>query len=133
MKYMLDTNICIYMIKKQSKKLLKRIQDESVGDICISSITASELWYGVEKSNKKIQNTIALKEFISLFPVIPFEEKAAEEYGNIRAELENSGKIIGGMDLLIAAHARSLGQTLVSNNTKEFKRVRNLLVDNWTR
>jgi tRNA(fMet)-specific endonuclease VapC len=131
MKYMLDTNICIYLIKKKPISVFEKFKQLSPGDICISSITLSELCYGVEKSKKKEKNLNALYQFIIPLGISDFDYNAAFEYGMIRTELENNGKLIGPMDILIASHARSLNMTLVTNNEKEFKRVENLRVENW--
>jgi tRNA(fMet)-specific endonuclease VapC len=132
MKYMLDTNICIYLIKQKPSKVLKHFKSHSVGDIGISSITLAELRYGVSKSQYVEKNQQALDEFILPLEVADFNEKAAEEYGSIRAELEKKGNPIGSMDMLIGAHAQSLGVTLVTNNVREFKEIKNLKVVDWS-
>ncbi len=131
MRYMLDTNICIYAIKKSPKSLLDRLSCREPGDCCISSITFSELMYGVEKSSTPERNRMALALFLSAFEVIGFDSNAAIEFGDIRASLERKGTPIGPLDTLIAAHARSRGLVLVTNNEKEFSRVDGLLVENW--
>lgn len=131
MKYLLDTNICIYTIRQKPKRVLTRFQACEVGEIGISSITAAELWYGVEKSTQKEQNEEALSKFLFPLEIAPFETSAAEAYGVIRAELETQGLPIGGLDMLIAAQAVSLGAVLVSNNEREFKRVPRLQLENW--
>jgi len=131
MKYMLDTNICIYIIKEKSKKVIKKFHTLDIGDICISSITLAELEYGVEKSNYTERNRLALAGFLSSIEVLSFSEKAAAEYGKIRANLEKQGNIIGAYDLMIGAHALSENITLVTNNMKEFKRIPNLSLENW--
>ena len=132
MKLMLDTNICIYIIKQQPAIVLKRFLDFQVGDIGISSITLSELRYGVAKSKHREKNTNALEEFIIPLDIALFDEAAAMAYGDIRTNLEKTGTLIGAMDMLIAAHALSLGITLVTNNTREFSRVLNLEIIDWT-
>jgi len=132
MKLMLDTNICIYIIKQQPPTVLNRFLEYQIGDIGISSITLSELRYGVAKSKYKEKNTKALDEFIIPLEVVPFDEGAALVYGDVRASLENAGTPIGSMDYLIAAHALSLGVTFVTNNTREFKRIPNLALADWT-
>lgn len=132
MKYLLDTNICIYLIKQKSEKILKHFTAHSVGDIGISSITLAELRHGVSKSRHTGKNRQALDEFILPLDIACFDEKAAEEYGNVRAGLESTRKPIGSMDMLIAAHALALGTILVTNNRKEFKRVRNLEIVDWS-
>lgn len=132
MKLMLATNICIYIIKQQPPTILNRFLEYQIGDIAISSITLSELRYGVAKSKYKEKNTKALDEFIIPLEVVPFDERAAMAYGDIRACLESAGTPIGSMDYLIAAHALSLGVTLVTNNTREFNRVTGLTLADWT-
>jgi len=132
MKYMLDTNICIYLIKQQPPKVLKHFKAHTVGDIGISSLTLAELRYGVFKSRQIEKNRQALDEFILPIEIADFDEKAAREYGTIRAELERAGKPIGSMDMLIGAHAHALGVTLVTNNTKEFKQIMNLKIVDWS-
>jgi tRNA(fMet)-specific endonuclease VapC len=131
MKYMLDTNICIYLIRKKPVQVLKRIQKTIVSEICISSITLAELEYGIAKSTNQMQNRIALTEFLAPLEIVPFDEAAAVQYGEIRAQLEKLGKPIGACDLLIAAHAISYNLTLVTNNTREFSRIPTLQIDNW--
>ena len=131
MKYMLDTNICIYIIKHKPEKVIERFLKLNPKEICISSITFAELSYGVEKSLAKIKNHIALTLFLSNIEIRSFDMKAAEEYGGVRAELEAKGLPIGPLDTQIAAHARSLGLVLVTNNTKEFERVSGLQLENW--
>jgi len=132
MKYMLDTNICIYIIKNKPLKVIETFKKLDPGDICISAITLAELKYGVEKSRQRERNQIALLGFLSPLEILSFTEKAAIKYGEIRANLERSGEIIGAYDLLIGAHALSENITLVTNNTKEFCRIPNLSTQNWT-
>ena len=129
--YMLDTNICIYIIKKKPKRVLEHLSNVSVADIGISTITLSELEYGVEKSLRKEQNRLALLQFLSPFEIILYAASAAKHYGEIRSSLERTGQPIGALDMLIAAHALSLDLTLVTNNVKEFSRVPNLKIANW--
>jgi tRNA(fMet)-specific endonuclease VapC len=131
MKLMLDTNICIYIIKQQPVTVLKRFLEYQIGDIGISSITLSELRYGVAKSTHQEKNTKALDEFITPLEVVSFDEEAAHIYGDIRAALEKAGTPIGAMDMLIAAHAVSLGIPLVTNNTREFVRIPILNIIDW--
>ena len=131
MKLMLDTNICIYIIKQQPVTVLKRFLEYQIGDIGISSITLSELRYGVAKSTHQEKNAKALDEFITPLEVISFDEAAAQVYGKIRATLEKAGTPIGSMDMLIAAHAISLGIPLVTNNAREFVRISILNVIDW--
>lgn len=132
MRFMLDTNTCIYLIKQKPPKVLEHFKAHSVGEIGISSITLAELEYGVEKSQHVQRNKLALHEFILPLEVVPFEEKAAEAYGTVRSSLERNGMLIGSMDMLIGAHALSLGMTLVTNNTREFKRIKGLKVVDWS-
>ena len=132
MKFMLDTNICIYLIKLKPQKVLKHFQSHAVGDIGISSITLAELRYGVAKSQHIEKNRQALDEFILPLEIADFDETAAEAYGTIRAALEKVGRPIGSMDMLIGAHALALSVALITNNTKEFKRIKNLKVVDWT-
>lgn len=131
MKLMLDTNTCIYIIKQQPAAVLKRFLEYELGDIGISSITLSELRYGVAKSTHQEKNAKALDEFVTPLEVVSFDEEAAHAYGEIRATLEMAGMSIGAMDMLIAAHAVSLGIPLVTNNTREFARIRSLNVIDW--
>ena len=131
MKLMLDTNICIYIMKQQPVAVLKRFVEYQIGDIGISSITLSELRYGVAKSTHQEKNSKALDEFITPLEVVSFDEEAAHAYGEIRATLEKAGTPIGSMDMLIAAHAVSLGISLVTNNTREFARITSLNVIDW--
>lgn len=132
MKYLLDTNICIYLIKQKPQKVLKHFQSHAIGDIGISSITLAELRYGVSKSLHVEKNRQALEEFVLPLEIADFDERAAGEYGIIRAELEKAGKPIGAMDMLIGAHAVALGVTLVTNNVKEFKQIKSLKIVDWS-
>lgn len=132
MKLLLDTNICIYIIKQQPAAVLERFLEYHIGDIGISSITLSELRYGVAKSTHREKNAKALDEFIIPLEVVSYDEAAAHVYGDIRATLEKSGTPIGSMDMLIAAHAVSLGIPLVTNNAREFQRVPSLNIVDWT-
>lgn len=130
-KYVLDTNICIYIIKQKPQHLLQRFLTFSPGDLAISSVTVSELYYGVYKSKHIEKNLQALNNFLLPLEVLPFDDEAALFYGQIRAFLEKNGTPIGSLDLMIAAHTLSLGTTLITNNIKEFVRVPNLIVENW--
>lgn len=132
MKYMLDTNICIYAIKNKPETVVKNFLKHNPDEICISAITYAELMHGVEKSQAKERNRVAIIAFLSSFSILEFNNYAAEEYGKVRAELERKGTPIGPMDMLIASHARIEGLILVTNNTKEFFRVDNLEVEDWT-
>ncbi len=131
MKYMLDTNICIYIIKKKPIEVFKKFNSLQVGDLYISSITFAELQYGVFKSRCPERNKIALASFLAPIDILPFSDNAAVLYGGIRADLERKGQIIGAYDLLIAAHALSEEVTLVTNNIKEFSRIPELSLINW--
>ena len=132
MKLMLDTNACIYIIKQKPPKVLKHFKAYSVGEIGISSITLAELMFGVRKSQHIQKNQEALDAFILPLEIADFDEKAAKDYGEIRAALERAENSIGSMDMLIGAHALSLGLTLVTNNTKEFRKIKHLKVTDWT-
>lgn len=131
MKVMLDTNICIYLIKQQPPTVIARFLSHPVGDIGISSITAAELAFGVSKSRHMGKNRHALEQFLSPLEVAVFDQAAAWSYGRLRAQLETKGSPIGSMDMLIAAHALSLGVRLVTNNLREFRQVPGLRLDNW--
>ncbi len=131
MKYILDTNICIYLIKQRPAEVLEHLQKCTPGEIGLSSITVSELEYGVQKSSRPRENRIALAGFLAPLEILPYDDTAAAKYGEIRFDLEQQGKPIGAMDLLIAAHALSRQLTLVTNNEREFRRVANLKVVNW--
>lgn len=133
MKYLLDTNICIYIIKKKPEKVIKKFREHKVGDIAISSVTIAELNYGIAKSSKPDENTIALKEFLQPLEIIDFSQEDTEAYGKIRSGLENKGTPIGAMDLLIASQALSRNLMLVTNNENEFKRIKGIRIENWTR
>ena len=132
MKYMLDTNICIYAIKNKPPEVIKNFLAHNPDDICISSITYAELMHGVEKSQAVERNRMAITLFLSSISILPFGAQAAEEYGKVRADLEKRGTPIGPMDELIAGHARSEHLILVTNNTREFFRVPDLEVEDWT-
>jgi tRNA(fMet)-specific endonuclease VapC len=131
LRYMLDTDICSYIMKRSSPVLLRRLQSVAIGDVCISVISKAELLYGVEVSPKRKQDDAAVEAFLRVLEVVDFPDAGAEHYAKIRAELKKRGTMIGANDLLLAAHARSLGLTLVTNNTREFGRVRGLSVENW--
>jgi len=129
--YMLDTNICIYLIKNNPPHVRTHFERLNPGDILLSSIVLAELMYGISKSQQKKRNLAALEMFLMPLDIVSFDAQATEQYGDIRANLEQSGQVIGGNDLLIAAHALSLDVTLVSNNIKEFSRVVGLRLENW--
>jgi len=130
LKYMLDTNIVIYVIKRRPIEALATF-NKHAGHLCISSITLAELLHSVEKSDRPEDNLRQVEDFLSRLDVLEYGNKAAEHYGNIRAVLEKQGQTIGVNDLHIAGHARSESLILVTNNVKEFKRVEALRLDNW--
>ena len=128
---MLDTNICIYIIKNKPQSVKEKFQNFHIGELCISSITVSELMYGAYKSEYTEKNLKAIESFLLPFEIVEYDYSAAVEYGRIRATLEKKGSVIGNMDMQIAGHALALGMTVVTNNTKEFERVEGLTLDNW--
>jgi len=131
MRLMLDTNICIALIKQKPAGVLKKFNDFQVGDICISSVTLAELRYGVAKSQFQEKNQAALDDFILPLEIAVFDASAASYYGALRASLERKGTLIGAMDLMIGAHALSQNLTIVTNNVREFNRIPNLVVVDW--
>ena len=132
-KHMLDTNICIYIIRKKPERVLRRLRRYRVSEIGVSAITLSELEYGVAKSIKPRQNKLALTEFLAPIEILPYDDMTARQYGELRAHLERDGTPIGSLDMLIAAHALSLKCTLVTNNEVQFQRVPGLKVENWAK
>ena len=130
LRYLLDTNICIYVIKRRPQELLSSF-NRHAGHMAISTITLAELLHGCEKSSDPSRNLAVVENFCSRLEVLAYGPKAAQHYGQIRADLERKGQPIGVNDLHIAAHARSEGLTLVSNNLREFNRVPGLLLENW--
>ena len=128
---MLDTNICIYLIKSRPQSVREKFKQHEIGDLALSSISVSELMYGAYKSLHVKQNLKALELFLTPLDIVEYDYNAAVEYGKIRAILEKQGNVTGGLDMQIAAHARSLNMTLVSNNLKEFQRVEDLSLENW--
>ena len=130
LRFMLDTDICVYVMTNKYPELSIRFE-ENAGEICTSSIALGELWYGVENSTRRETNLGALVEFVGRLSVVEFSADAAAHYGQIRAGLKRSGRLIGFHDMLIGAHARSEGLTLVTNNRREFDRMPGLLVENW--
>lgn len=129
--YMLDTNICIYIIKQKPENVIAHFRQLPISSLAISSITLSELEYGVMKSSKPDQNQFALAQFVAPLEILPYGDDAAQLYGSLRAFLEKKGTPIGSLDMLIAAHALSINCTLVTNNEKEFSRVPDLHIENW--
>ena len=132
-KYMLDTNMCIYIIKRKPANVIERFRQTKISKVGISSITLSELEYGIVKSSKPDQNRFALAQFLAPMEILPYGDEAAQQYGRIRAFLEKQGAPIGSLYMLIAAHALSIGCILVTNNEKEFNRIPNLNIDNWVK
>ncbi|MBA2692905.1 MAG: type II toxin-antitoxin system VapC family toxin [Rubrobacter sp.] len=132
MSRLLDTNICIFLIRRRSPEALRRFEEFEIGEVGVSVVTVSELRYGVEKSARVEQNREALNKFLLPLEIMDFDLDAAASYGRIRADLEKRGTPIGPLDTLIAAHAASLGATLATNNTREFERVPNLQIEDWT-
>lgn len=132
LRYMLDTDICSYVMKRSHDALLRRLQKVPVSEVCVSVVTKSELLYGVEVSPRRQQDEAALNAFLNYVEVLDFPDNASSHYAQIRAQLKKSGKMIGANDLFIAAHARSLGLTLVTHNTQEFRRVHRLAIEDWT-
>jgi tRNA(fMet)-specific endonuclease VapC len=130
-RYLLDTNICIYIRQKRPAEVLRRFRDLRPGEAVLSMITYGELLYGAAKSKQKVLALERLRELVQMLPALALPESAAEAYGSIRAELESKGQMIGNNDLWIAAHAVTAGLILVTNNEKEFRRVRGLKVQNW--
>ena len=133
MRYMLDTNIVAFAKNNRPEIVLERMGQFEPGDLCVSSITLAELEYGVFNSSNPDRNQLALTLFLASIEVVPFGDDAAVEYGRIRADLRRKGTPIGANDLMIAAHAKSLAMTLVTNNTREFSRVEGLMLEDWAR
>ena len=131
MRFLLDTDICIYIIKRKPLKVWQKFQGLPLGDVGVSSITVAELQYGVYKSQYQKKNKAALNQFLLPLEIAPFDTNATAIYGKIRAALETKGQVIGGMDMLIAAQAIALGLTLVTNNSDEFSRIPDLVIENW--
>ena len=132
MRYMLDTNICIYAIKHKPERVFQKLQEVDPEDVCVSSVTYAELVHGVEKSAAVEKNRLALSMLLANIEIKNFDTYAADCYGKIRADLEKKGTPIGPLDMMIAGHAKSLDLTIVTNNVKEFARVDNLKIENWT-
>ncbi len=132
MRYLLDTNICIFLINCHPKRVQERFRQVPVELVAVSSVTTSELRYGVAKSAKQRQNAAALQKFFLPLSLLSYDDEASQEYGRLRLHLEREGKSIGAMDTMIAAHALSLDLTVVTNNTREFSRVPDLRVEDWS-
>ncbi len=131
MHYLLDTNICIYIMNKRPQGVIQKFKQHDVGVIGVSAITVSELYYGISKSKNRILNTQRVQEFLFPLAIMPYDEKAAAVYGDIRCQLEEPGKPIGPLDGLIAAQALSRDLILITNNAEEFRRINSLHVENW--
>jgi tRNA(fMet)-specific endonuclease VapC len=130
--FMLDTDISSYIMKRSNAMVLQRVQTASMSDLAISAVTKAELMFGVEVSPRRAQDRLALEGYLRHIEVLDFPGEAAQHYAEIRAALKAAGTMIGANDLLIASHARGLGMTLVTNNTREFGRVKGLSLENWT-
>ena len=128
--YMLDTNICIYVVKNYPPRLRERF-NRLAEQLCISTITLAELHYGAEKSARRLDNLEAIRQFVARLGILPFSAAATAHYGEIRAELERAGTPAGAYDTLIAGHARSEGMTVVTNNVREFERMPGVRAENW--
>jgi tRNA(fMet)-specific endonuclease VapC len=129
--YLLDTNICIYAIKKKPNLVLEQIKEKSKLGIYISALTVAELEYGIENSTKIEENRISLLKYLSIFNILPFDDKDAIPYGKLKTKLRKEGQVIGPIDMLLAAQALRKDLILVTNNTKEFRRIENLKLENW--
>lgn len=131
MSYLIDTNICIYIMNERPRPVLQKFKTFAPGDLAISAITVSELQYGIAKSQYPVRNQQRLDEFLRPFQILEYDNTVARAYGTIRAQLERDGTPIGPLDTLIAAHALAHNLAVVTNNEKEFRRVNGLLVENW--
>ncbi|NOX35285.1 MAG: type II toxin-antitoxin system VapC family toxin [Deltaproteobacteria bacterium] len=131
--YMLDTDICSYIIRERPIKVFEHFETLKMDQLCISVVTYAELLYGVEHSSSKKINESIVNQFVKHLSIIDWNKNAAEHYGNIRAILQADGNVIGAMDMMIAAHARSQDMILVTNNEKHFRSVPRLQVENWTK
>lgn len=131
MRYMLDTNICIYAIKQKPKQVFQWLQTIDPQDVCVSSVTYAELVHGVEKSAAIEKNRVALSMLLAGIEILDFDTNAADQYGKVRADLEKRGAPIGPLDIMIAGHALSADCTIVTNNVGEFSRVKGLKIENW--
>jgi tRNA(fMet)-specific endonuclease VapC len=132
MKYLLDTDVCIYLINKQPSSVLEKLHACRAGDVCVSAVTVAELRYGASKSQRSRQNHEALDLFLAPLEMMAFDESAAIAYGEIRAQLEKAGDPIGPLDMLIAGQAKSLNVVLVTNNVREFRKVKGLKIEAWS-
>ena len=132
MRYMLDTNICIYAIRHKPEIVIGELNRHDPSDVCISSVTYAELVHGIEKSASAERNRLALSMLLANIEILNFDGNAADCYGRIRAELEKKGTPIGPLDTMIAGHAQSLGYTIVTSDVKAFRRIPDLLIENWS-
>lgn len=130
--YLLDTNICIFIIKKKNQKILDKLKKNMNKGLFISSLTLAELEFGIENSEYKEKNRVSLIEFLSIFEILPFEQSDARAFGIIKANLKKTGNLIGSIDILLAAQALSRNLIFVTNNTKEFIRVTDLKIEDWS-
>ena len=130
--YLLDTNICIFLIKKKNPLLIEKLKKYYNKGIFISSLTLAELEYGVENSDHKEKNRLSLIEFLTIFEILNFEQKDTQSYGMIKSDLRKLGKMIGAIDALLAAQSISRNLIFITNNTKEFERINNLRIEDWT-
>ena len=131
MKYLLDTNVCVDYLTGRFPLVVERLQHASSDDLCVSSVVAAELWYGAEKSTQRRQNRARIGILLSELRVVDFDARAASAYGRIRTDLERAGVVIGPNDMLIGAHSVSHGLVLVTDNTREFRRIKGLRTENW--
>jgi len=133
--FLLDTNMCIFVIKKKYENAMEQLKKNRKKGLYVSSITLAELEFGIENANPgyKSRNRIALMEFLSIFEIKSFDENASKEYGILKKDLKDRNCLIGSLDMLIGAHAKSLGMTLVTNNIREFERIRDLKMEDWTK
>lgn len=131
--YLLDTNICIYLIRESPVRVIRTLRSKRPDEITISSVTFAELQFGVEKSRHIEKNQKALDRFLAPLEIRPFDVEAGRVYARVRADLQRRGKVIGALDMMIGAHAIALDATFVTNNLREFKRIRGLELENWTR
>jgi tRNA(fMet)-specific endonuclease VapC len=128
---LLDTNTCIYFLNKKSEPIIAQFKRFSPQEVKLSAITVAELYFGAEKSKAKIKNWQTVESFVSAFETVSFDEKCSKIYAKIRASVEQAGTPIGSMDLLIASISLANGFILVTNNTKEFARIKKLKLENW--
>jgi len=133
MKFMLDTCILIHIIRERNLNIIRMLRTKMTGEVNMSAVTVAEMEYGAAKSSRPDENRDALYQFLSPLNILPFDQNAAYEYGLIRSYLERKGMIIGSLDMMIVAHARSIPATIVSDNVREFERVPGLTVENWLR